>query len=166
MKTGNIILIGMPGVGKSTLGILLAKSLGYQFIDTDIILQNQKGRLLHEILSEEGIEKFIKIEETIIKSIICSDAVIATGGSVVLSDSAMDYLIKSGIVIYLDLDIETIIKRINNIQVRGIVKDTVQTLQDIHRIRIPLYKKYSNISINCNNKDQEQIVNEILKALC
>ena len=161
----NIILIGMPGAGKSTIGVLLAKASGREFIDTDILLQNSFGMLLHEFIRKHGVETFIRKEENFIKTINCSNTIIATGGSVVLSHEAMNHLKTIGIIIYLKIDTDTVVKRINNIQTRGIVKETDQTLGDIYIIRTPLYEKYSDRIIDCTNRDHEQILNEIVAQL-
>lgn len=161
----NIILVGMPGVGKSTLGIILAKALGKEFVDTDILLQNLHHKLLQEIIKDEGIEIFLQKEAALIKSLTYSNTIIATGGSVILNQTAMEHLLKTGTIIYLDLDIEMITQRINNIETRGIIKDSKQSLHDIYQIRTPLYKKYANMTINCSHKDHEQVLNEIMTVI-
>jgi shikimate kinase len=161
----NIVLIGMPGVGKSTTGIVLAKAIGYTFLDTDILIQNNENKLLQEIINNDGISKFLEIEERIILSNKYEKSVIATGGSAVLSNKIMTYLAQISLVIYLKLNIETIVERINNIKSRGIVLDKNQTLQDVYNIRTPLYEKYANIVIDCNEKRFEIIINEIIKSI-
>lgn len=155
----------MPGVGKSTLGVILAKALGKNFIDTDLLLQNLHQKLLHDIIRIEGIDEFIRKEESLIKSLTVKESIIATGGSVVLSDNAMLHLKSIGTVVFLKIDISTIAKRINNIETRGIVKEKNQSLSDIFKIRTPLYEKFSDITIDCNNKDFENIINEIVDCL-
>lgn len=161
----NIILIGMSGAGKSTLGVLLAKTLGMDFIDTDIVIQQAHGRLLQEIIDTDGIEEFIKIEEKIISGLKLTNCVVATGGSVIYSDHAMCFLKASGQVIYLHVPYEEIKKRLNNIMDRGIVIKEGSSLKDVYEERVPLYKKYSDKTIDCTNKDTEQCVREILKNI-
>lgn len=155
----------MPGSGKSTLGIILAKALGKEFLDTDIILQNLYGRLLHEIIQIEGITEFLKKEESLVKSLTVKKTVIATGGSVILSNEAMNHLKTLGKNIYLKLDIAAISERIKNIETRGIVMENSQSLSDIFNMRTPLYEYFSDMTIDCNNKDHEQIINEIVISL-
>ena len=124
----NIVLIGMPGAGKSTMGVILAKTLGRNFIDTDIVAQETTGRLLQDIIDKEGTAAFLKTEEKTILSLHCHNAVIATGGSVVFSKKAMDHLKKDGIVIWLDISFEEMVRRLNNITTRGIVLGAGQGL--------------------------------------
>lgn len=161
----NIILIGMSGAGKSTLGVLLAKTLGMNFVDTDIVIQQAHGRLLQEIIDTEGIEKFIKIEEKIITGLKMKNSVVATGGSVVYSDRAINSLKTNGQVIYLHVPFEEIDMRLKNITDRGIVIKEGKSLKDVYEERVPLYKKYSDKTADCTNKDTEQCVREILKNI-
>ena len=161
----NIVLIGMSGAGKSTLGVLLAKTLGMFFVDTDIVIQQAQGRLLQEIIDTDGIYQFIKIEEKIITGLQLKNSVVATGGSVVYSDSAMNYLKENGQVIYLHVPYEEIEKRLNHISDRGIVIKDGKSLKGVYDERIPLYQKYSDKTVDCTNKDTEQCVREILKNL-
>lgn len=161
----NIILIGMPGAGKSTVGVILAKTLGKVFVDTDILLQNKHKLLLQNIIKRNGINTFIKTEGDLVKSLRCHDSVIATGGSVVLCAEAMSHLQSIGTIIYLQLSLGALIKRIKNIETRGIVKTDNQSLDDIYEIRTPLYEGQADIIIKCNNKDVEQIIKEIIAEL-
>jgi shikimate kinase len=161
MQNPNIVLIGMPGSGKSTIGVLLAKSLLMPFIDTDLLIQQKENRFLQDIINNEGIEKFLAVEETIILNLKATNHIIATGGSVILKDSAVQALKFNGILIYLQLTFSEIEKRISNITTRGIAKLKSQSLLDIYIERIPLYEKYSDITIQCSNKDTEEIVNQI-----
>jgi shikimate kinase len=157
----NIVLIGMPGAGKSTVGVVLAKTLGMNFIDTDLVIQEREKKLLQEILNCDGTERFLKIEEDCVSSLDCRDSVIATGGSVVYSGSAMKHLKDIGRVIYLRLDYKEIEKRIRNIKTRGVILQKGQTLQDIYVQRLPLYEKYADAVIDCAAKDVEKIVEMI-----
>ena len=161
----NIVLIGMSGAGKSTLGVLLAKTLGMYFVDTDIVIQQTQGRLLQEIIDTDGIYQFIKIEEKTITGLELKNCVVATGGSVVYSDSAMNYLKENGQVIYLHVPFEEIEKRLNQISDRGIVIKEGKSLKGVYDERVPLYQKYSDKTVDCTNKDTEQCVREILKNL-
>lgn len=146
----NIILIGMPSAGKSTVGVIVAKNRGMSFIDTDVLIQTQQGRLLQHIINNDGIDDFLKIEEAAILSVDCENTVIATGGSVVYSEKAMMHLKQKGIVIYLHIDVETVKKRLTNIKTRGVVLNPGQSLEEVYINRKPLYQKYSDISINCS----------------
>jgi len=156
----NIILIGMPGAGKSTLGVLLAKTLGMSFVDTDIVLQEKEGRLLHEILNTDGLEYFLEAEESTVMQLEVENCVIATGGSVVYSQKAMEYLRSTGIAIYLYVSFEEIQKRIRNIKTRGIVIPRGKNLEDIYKEREPLYMTHCDIMLDCTNKSVEQTVTE------
>lgn len=161
----NLVLIGMPGAGKSTMGVILAKTLGRTFIDTDIVAQETSGRLLQEIIDEDGTDAFLKTEETTILSLHGHHAVIATGGSVVFSTKAMQHLKKDGIVIYLDISFDEMVRRLNNIMTRGIVLATGQSLRDMYNQRVPFYEKYADITINCSGIDFETCIGNILDEL-
>ncbi len=161
----NITLIGMPGSGKSTIGIVLAKALGYTFIDTDILIQNQENRLLQRIIEDDGISRFLNIESRVITSCDYEKCVIATGGSAVLLENTMNYLSNMGSIVFLKLNLKNITERINNIQTRGIIMDKEQTLKDIYEIRMPLYEEYADIIVDCNNKSFEEVVNHIVNLI-
>ncbi len=161
----NIILIGMPAVGKSTLGVILAKTLGLQFVDTDLLIQKSQGRLLQNIIDHDGIDRFLQIEESVISDLELTGCVIATGGSVIYSEKAMDHLKKMGQVIYLHVTCEEIEKRLKNITTRGIVMGKGATLKDVYDKRVPLYKKYAETVIDCSGKDMEQSINTILNHI-
>ncbi len=161
----NIILIGMPGAGKSTIGVVLAKVMGYRFTDSDIIIQEKTGRLLHEIIEEEGIEGFNAIENKI-NSEICTDkAVIATGGSAVYGGEAMEHFRSIGTVVYLKLGYKDIVSRLGDINERGVVIKEGQTLMDLYNERIPLYEKYAMLTIDCTDREIRDIVKEIKARL-
>ncbi len=165
MIKSNIILIGMPGVGKSTVGVLLAKALGRYFLDTDVYIQALENQTLQSILDKKGKEDFCNMEQEQIMCINVKNAVIATGGSVVYSPKAMKHLSADGIIIHLDLDCESIEKRITNLSTRGVVKEKHQSLKDLYGRRQPIYLEYAQISINCADKNQDQIVTEIIERL-
>jgi shikimate kinase len=158
----NIILIGMPGAGKSTMGVILAKALRKTFIDADIVIQEHAGRLLQEIIDEEGPEAFLKTEEETILALHCRNAVIATGGSAVFSKKAMEHLKSGGIVMYLHISFEEMEKRLRNITSRGIVLHAGQGLRSLYNERVPLYEKYADITVDCSDEDFETVVKKIM----
>ena len=161
----NIILIGMSGAGKSTLGILLAKALNYDFMDTDLLIQQQEEQLLQEIIQEKGIERFKKIEEKVISEIDPLNTIIATGGSVVYSNEGMEHLRNIGTIIYISVGFDEIQRRINNIHTRGIVMGPNQSLQDVYKERIMLYKKYADITMDVHQQTIEETVSLLVKRL-
>ena len=161
----NIVIIGMPGAGKSTMGVILAKTLGRNFIDTDIVAQENTGRLLQEIIDDEGTDAFLKTEERTILSLQCRNAVIATGGSVVFSEKAMEHLKKDGVVLYLKISFEEMERRLKNITTRGIVLAAGQGLREMYIRRVPLYEKYADITIECSGADFEKCIGNVIKAL-
>lgn len=165
MNTSNIILIGMPGAGKSTIGVLLAKALGMDFIDTDIIIQQRTGRLLQDIIDNDGIEAFLQVEEDVLASIELKNSVIATGGSAVYSEKAMVSLKRDGKAVYISLPYSEVEKRITNITTRGIVLRSGSTLQDAYNERVPLYEKYADITVDCSGKDIESSMRELVAKL-
>ena len=144
----NVTLIGMPGVGKSTIGVIAAKQLGYQFVDADLLIQQQEKRLLHEIISEEGVDGFLEIENRVNASIQTEGAVIATGGSVIYGKEAMEHLSSIGTVVYLKLPYPELKRRLRNLKDRGVVLKDGQTLQDLYDERTPLYEKYADIIVD------------------
>lgn len=161
----NIVLIGMPGVGKSTVGVILAKVMGYQFIDADIVIQQQEGRLLHEIIEEEGTEGFIQVENRVNASLSASHAIIATGGSVVYGKEAMEHLREIGTVVYLEVSFPVLEKRLADIKGRGVVLKEGQNLYDLYLERTPLYESYADIRISETGLDIEQTVEQIVSQL-
>ncbi|MBR5514616.1 MAG: shikimate kinase [Clostridia bacterium] len=161
----NIILIGMPGCGKSTLGVILAKTLGYDFIDSDLIIQKNEGKKLYEIIAQKGLEAFMECESKAILSIKAENTVIATGGSAVLCADAMSYLKSIGKVVYIDLSPDVIEKRINNINTRGIVMSKGETLLDIYNQRSPLYEFYSDITIKACEDNIERNIEKIINMI-
>ena len=155
----------MPGAGKSTMGVILAKTLGRNFIDTDIVIQEKYGRLLQAMIDDEGPEDFLKIEEKTILALHCHNTIIATGGSVVFSRSAMEHLKSGGIVVYLKISFEEMVKRLNNITTRGIVLVAGQSLHEMYTQRIPLYERYADIIIDCSDDDFENCIGRIIDEL-
>ncbi len=165
MLKENVILIGMSGAGKSTLGVLLAKAIGKDFTDTDIVIQQKEGRLLQDIIDSEGIEYFMQVEEDVVSSLAFKNSVIATGGSVVYSDKIMQSLKKDAVSVYLYVPYEELAARVKNISTRGIVMRKGSTYKDVYNERLPLYEKYADITVNCSEMDIEQCVYEIVKQL-
>jgi shikimate kinase len=164
-KDSNIVLIGMPAVGKSTIGVLLAKATSRDFIDTDVFIQAQEGRSLQEIIDRQGLEIFCRIEEHHVLSLSCRGMVIATGGSVVYSDAAMTHLKSCGILVHLVLDLPAIQKRLTNLDSRGLVMAPGETIDRLYEERLPLYQKYAHITVDCAGKTHEGIVGEIMRRL-
>lgn len=161
----NIVLIGMPGCGKSTVGVLLAKALGMAFIDTDVVLQAQEGQKLQEIIDAIGIDAFLKKEEESILSLDCNDTVIATGGSVVYGQRAMQRLHRDARVVYIQLPYEEIERRLGNLATRGVTLRQGQTLLDLYRERIPLYEAEADLVFDASGAQIEQTVAALAKQL-
>jgi shikimate kinase len=161
----NIILIGMPGVGKSTVGVLLAKLTSREFIDTDVMIQAREGRRLQEILDREGKEAFCRIEEKHLLSLDCRHHVVATGGSVVYSDPAMQYLKRSGVVVYMTLPLPLLEQRLTNLDIRGVVREAHQTIPALFEEREPLYRKYADVTVDCTGLNHEQAAIAIVASL-
>ncbi len=162
---GNYVLIGLPGAGKSTLGVILAKTLGMKFIDTDLVIQEKTGRFLQDIIDTQGPEAFLKIEEETILSLKADNTVIATGGSVVTGQKAMEHLKNGSIAIYIRISFEEMVHRLHNIKTRGIVLIPGQNLRDLYEQRIPLYERYADLCIDCSDDDFEVVVERIVNSL-
>lgn len=161
----NIILIGMPGSGKSTVGVILAKLLSRNFIDTDVLIQTEQGRSLQSIVDHDGYMVLRGIEEKILLTFTCRNCVIATGGSAVYSERAMAHLKKSGIAVFLDVDMPTLKQRVSDYETRGLAKRPDQTVEDLFTERFALYRKYADITINCIGLTHEEVCAEIVKRL-
>ena len=153
----NIVLIGMPGSGKSTVGIILAKMISRDFVDTDVIIQISQGRTLQDIVNMEGHMVLRQIEEDVLLNLKCFNHVIATGGSVVYSHPAMKYLKSQGVIVFLDVDLPILESRIHNFETRGLAKRPDQTFADLYEERCNLYIKYADIKIDCGNLKQEEV---------
>lgn len=164
-KRKNITLIGMPGCGKSTLGVILAKAMNYDFLDSDLLIQKKMGINLQEIINQYGNDRFREIEDEVNASIEVKDTVIATGGSVVYGEKAMEHLKNISTVIYLRLSVNEILKRVDNIKTRGISMKPGETLVDLYNKRVPLYEKYADIVVDCNDMNTSQALSAIIEAL-
>lgn len=161
----NIVLIGMPGCGKSTVGVILAKTIGVNFIDTDILIQQREGKLLQNIIDTDGIEKFLDCEAAAVKSLDCENSVIATGGSVVFREEAIEHLKKNGKIFYLNVKLDEIKSRLNNISTRGIAAQKGKSVDEIYKEREQLYKKYADYILDLENSSVEQTIEKILNTL-
>lgn len=161
----NIVLIGMPGVGKSTVGVILAKVLGYEFIDSDLVIQKQTGKLLKEIIEEKGPEGFIAVENEINSKLEADHSIIATGGSIVYGAEAMAHLKEIGTVVYLKQSLEELKHRLGNIRNRGVVLKPGQTLETLYDERVVLYEKYADITIDEEHLDIEDTIKAVQSAL-
>lgn len=157
----NIVLIGMPGAGKSTVGVVLAKCLGYRFIDSDLVIQEKYGKLLHELIEEHGVEGFWKIENDVNASINVEKSIIATGGSAIYGKEAMEHLREIATVVYLKLSYEEIQERLGDLSARGVTLKPGQDLLTLYEERTPMYEECAHITIECDNKMLREIVKEI-----
>ena len=165
MKKDNVVLIGMPTSGKSTMGVILAKILGYRFLDADIVIQEKEGKKLSKIIEEEGVDGFIEIENRINAGIETEKTVIATGGSVVYGKEAMDHYKNIGKVVYLKVDMDTLTKRLHNAKQRGVVMREGQSLVSLYNERSALYEKYADITIEEKDHTMEEVIDITLEAL-
>lgn len=161
----NIILIGMPGVGKSTIGVILAKILAYHFLDSDLVIQEREGKRLHQIISEAGTDGFLKIENDVNASLDVKRTIIATGGSAVYGKEAMEHLKDIGEVVYLKADYSTIEKRLGNLEKRGVALKPGQTLKDLYDERTALYEKYADVIVDERGLGTEETIGAVLRGL-
>ena len=159
----NIVLIGMPGAGKSTVGVVLAKRLGYRFIDSDLLIQEQYGKLLPELIQENGVEGFWEIENHVNTGIETDRSVIETGGSAVYGAEAMEHLGKTGRIVYLELSYGEIAERLGDLTARGVTLREGQSLEELYVERAPLYQKYAHVTIPCDGKMLRQVVMDIIE---
>jgi shikimate kinase len=161
----NIVLIGMPGSGKSTVGVILAKLTSRDFIDTDVLIQTREQRALQEIVDREGYMALRRIEERILLTLSCQDHIIATGGSAVYSHSAMERLRADGVIVFLDADLATLRSRVRDFTTRGLAKRPDQTFADLFEERVALYVKYADITVNCSGLTHEEVCADIIGRL-
>ncbi len=161
----NLVLIGMPGVGKSTVGVILAKVLGYQFLDSDLEIQRQEGMLLCEIIEKKGADGFLAVENRVNASLDVHRTVIATGGSVVYGKEAMEHLASIGKIVYLKVSYDILQKRLHDIKGRGVVTKEGQTLADLYKERTPLYEHYADFVVCEDGKNIEQTLEMTMQVL-
>ena len=165
LKFNNMILIGLPGSGKSTLGVLLAKRLCMSFIDTDLLIQTHCGKSLQEIINEDGIKRFLEMENDVMLNLNCSNTIIATGGSAVLSPDGLNHLKTDGTTVYLEISYADMTDRIGNGKTRGIVMKPDEEWIDMFEKRIPLYEKYADIKVNCSDHTPRECVEKIMGCI-
>lgn len=166
MEGKNITLIGMPGSGKSTVGVLLAKTLGYRFQDVDLLIQQREGALLQDILDRLGVEAFLDLEAEVVRDLDCTGTVIAPGGSAVCREEAARHLKELGLVVYLHVPLAELERRIRNITTRGIAMEPGQTLADVYAVREPLYRKYADLTVDVTGGNTlEQTVAAVVARL-
>ena len=161
----NIILIGMPGCGKSTVGVVLAKAANMDFIDSDLVIQKEMGAKLSQLLDEHGDEGFRRIENRINANLTAENSVIATGGSVVYGEEAMRHLKSIGLVVYLKLSCEAIADRLGDLHARGVTIQPGWTLRDLYNERVPLYEKWADLTVDCEQLKLREVVETILTKL-
>lgn len=161
----NVILIGMPGAGKSTVGVVLAKRLGYTFLDSDLVIQQKYGKLLHELIREHGVEGFWKIENDVNAGLTCDKTVIATGGSAIYGAEAMEHLRSIGTVVYLRLTLSQIEERLGDLTERGVTLREGQDLKALYEERTPLYEKYAHVIIDCDGQKVRELVTRIEREI-
>lgn len=161
----NIVLIGMPGSGKSTIGVLLAKRLGLGFVDTDLLIQQEAGRTLQEIVDHDGYQALRGIEEQVLLGLKVQRQVISTGGSAVYSEPAMQHLESDAVVVFLDIPLEVMLERIGDYSARGISRRPDQSLEDLFIERYELYSRLADVAIDCVGRDHEEVCEAVLSAL-
>ncbi|MCD8256715.1 MAG: shikimate kinase [Oscillospiraceae bacterium] len=163
--TENIILIGMPGAGKSTVGVVLAKRLGLRFLDADLVIQERSGQLLHELIAAHGVEGFLQLENDVLCTLELNGCVLATGGSAAYASEAMAHLRTLGRIVYLKLSCAEVAERLGDLTARGVAMRPGQTLPELYRERVPLYERYAQLTVDCDGKSLRQIVLEIASAV-
>ena len=161
----NIILIGMPAAGKSTIGVIIAKRLGYRFIDVDLLIQESEGKLLKEIIAEKGIKGFLEVEERINAGLKTEHTVVSLGGSVVYCEKAMRHYQQIGTIVYLKASFETINKRLKNARSRGVVLEDGQTLRDLYEERCGLFEKYADITVCEDGLRLDETIEKVIEIL-
>ena len=165
MKNDTIVLIGMPGAGKSTVGVVLAKMLGFRFVDSDLVIQEKTGKLLYQLIDGFGLEKFREIENDINAGLNVANAVIATGGSAVYGKEAMEHFVRTGTVVYLRLSCWEIDHRLGDLHERGVAMEPGQTLESLYEERCPLYERYADMIVDCDNKSLWEVAREVYERV-
>ena len=161
----NVILVGMPACGKSTIGVVLAKTMNKGFVDTDILIQQAESRTLQEIIDQEGNDYFHHVEERVLLDFDGEDSVVATGGSAIYFDRAMDKFKEKGVVVYIKVTLDTILERLNNIRSRGVTLEKGQTIADLYEQRIPLYQKHADVVIEADGLSVEEVVEKMIELV-
>ncbi|MEE0740853.1 MAG: shikimate kinase [Emergencia sp.] len=161
----NLILVGMPSCGKSTVGVVLAKTMNKGFVDTDILIQQAEQKTLQEIINEKGNDYFHQVEERVLLEFDGRDAVVATGGSAIYFDKAMEKFKEHGRVLYLKVSLDTVLTRLNNIKTRGVTLEKGQTLEDLYGQRVPLYEKHADLIVEADGCTVEEVVEKIIDAV-
>jgi shikimate kinase len=161
----NLVLIGMPGSGKSTVGVILAKRTSHDFVDTDVVIQSVEHRSLQAIMDKEGYMKLREIEARVLQTLNLENHIISTGGSAVYSDAAMQHLRKNGTTIYLDVSVATLRSRITDYETRGIAKRPDQSFDDLFDERTRLYRKYADLVVKGDGMSQDAVCNHIIQEL-
>ena len=161
----NVILVGMPACGKSTIGVVLAKTMNKGFVDTDILIQQAESRTLQEIIDQEGNDYFHHVEERVLLDFDGEDYVVATGGSAIYFDRAMDKFKEKGVVVYIKVSLDTILESLNNIKSRGVTLEKGQTIADLYAQRIPLYEKHAGVIIEADGLSVEEVVEKIIELV-
>lgn len=162
---GNLVFIGMPGSGKSTVGVLVAKRLGLGFVDTDLLIQQQTGHTLQEIVDRDGYRALRKIEEQVLLDLSVGNHVISTGGSAVYSEAAMRHLRANGTVVFLDIPLNVVIERIGDHSLRGISRRPDQSLAELFEERLALYSRYADVTVKGAGLTQGEVCEAVLVAL-
>lgn len=165
MTKTNLVLVGMPGAGKSTIGVVLAKRLGFDFLDTDVLIQARQGRRLQEIINSDGLAAFRQIEEVALLSLACKRTVIATGGSAIYSEAGMTALKAHGTIVFLDLPLDELSRRVQDMDTRGMVIDPGETFAGLFARRHPLYHRWADITVACRTRSVEELASEITHRL-
>ena len=161
----NIILIGMPSCGKSTCGVVLAKTINKGFVDTDLLIQQREGKKLQEIINTHGNEYFRKVEEEVLCDYDGRDSVVATGGSAVYYERAMAHLKENGVIVYIRVSLETVLRRLNNIKTRGVTLEKGMTLSDLYEERVPLYEKYADVIVDGDQCTIEELIEQMIERI-
>lgn len=165
ISRSNLVLIGMPGSGKSTVGVLLAKRLGLGFIDTDLLIQQETGRTLQAIVDDDGYQALRRVEEQVLCKLDVRHQVISTGGSAVYSESAMHHLKADGLVVFLDIPLAVVLERIGDYSLRGISRRPDQSLEDMFIERLALYRRFADITIDCVGRNQDEVCDVVLEQV-
>lgn len=165
LMKSNIVLIGMPGVGKSTIGVILAKILGYHFLDADLVIQERTGKRLYQIIEQIGTDGFLQLENDVNASLEAERTIIATGGSAVYGAEAMAHLKEIGEIVYLKADYQTIRKRLGNLEKRGVTLKRGQTLKDLYDERTKLYEAYADVTVDEQGLGTEETIGAVLRNL-